>query len=43
LAWVLGEIDTDKFTGPDYLNLDKLMTIVKEIEEKRGVKFGEYK
>jgi hypothetical protein len=43
LAWVLGEIDTGKFTGPDYLNLDKLMTIVKEIEEKRGAKFGEYK
>ena len=43
LAWVLGEIDTGKFTGPDYLNLDKLIAIVKKIEEERGVKFSEYK
>ena len=43
LAWVLGEIDTYKFTSPNYLNLDRLMAMVKEIEKKRGVKFSEYK
>jgi len=43
LAWVLGEIDTYKFTSPNYLNLDRLMAMVKEIEMKRGVKFSEYK
>ncbi len=43
LAWVLGEIDTGEFTGTNYLNLDRLMAMVKEVEKKRGVKFSEYK
>jgi len=38
LSWVLGDIDTESFTGPDYINPDRLVAIVREIERKRSVR-----
>ncbi|MCC6020389.1 MAG: hypothetical protein LM577_03355 [Thermoproteaceae archaeon] len=42
LSWALGEIDTDAFLGPGYLNLDRLVAIVREMERKRGVRLDRY-
>jgi hypothetical protein len=39
LSCALGEIDIERFTGPDYFNPDRLVAIVREIERKRGVRF----
>jgi hypothetical protein len=43
LSRALGEIDTERFTGPDYFNLDRLVAIVREIERKRGVRLDRYR
>jgi hypothetical protein len=42
LSWALGDIDTERFTGPDYFNLNRLVAIVREIERKRGVRLDCY-
>jgi hypothetical protein len=39
LSWALGDIDTESFTGPDYINPDRLVAIVRKIERKRSVRF----
>ncbi|MFZ8810021.1 MAG: hypothetical protein ACO2PN_18185 [Pyrobaculum sp.] len=41
LSQALGEIDTERFTGPDF-NLDKLVAIVRGIERKRGIRLDSY-
>ena len=44
LAWVLGRIKkTERFLSDAYLNLDKLMRIVRRIEKETKVKFEDYK
>ncbi len=44
LDWVLGRIkSTDRFLSDAYLNLDKLMAIVRRIEKETGVKFEDYR
>jgi len=41
LSQALGEIDTERFTGPNF-NLDRLVAIVREIERKRDVRLDSY-
>ena len=41
---MLGRIkSTDRFLSDAYLNLDKLMAIVRRIEKETGVKFEDYR
>ena len=42
LDWVLGREKTERFLDA-YLNLDKLMRIVRRIEKETKVKFEDYK
>jgi len=41
LSRALGEIDAERFTGPDF-NPDRLVAIVRKIERKRSVRFDCY-
>jgi len=42
LSWILGGISTEDFLSEDYLNINKLREIVKQIESRTGQKFENY-